>query len=31
VNRSLPDEERQARIQQAVAKLMGSFPSHKPN
>jgi hypothetical protein len=29
VNRNLPDEERQARIQQAVAKTLSSFPSHK--
>lgn len=30
VNRDLSDEERQARIVKAVAKLMASFPSHKP-
>jgi len=28
VNRSLPDEERQARIQAAVAKTFASFPAH---
>ena len=30
VNRSLPDEERQARIQAAVAKTFASFPSQHP-
>jgi len=30
VNRSLSDEERQARIQAAVAKTFASFPAHQP-
>lgn len=30
VNRDLSDEERQARIVKAVAKLLHDFPSHKP-
>ncbi|HZE97460.1 MAG TPA: DUF4136 domain-containing protein, partial [Planctomycetota bacterium] len=30
VNRSLPDEERQRRIQEAVSKTLRNFPSHKP-
>lgn len=30
VNRSLPDEERQKRIQKSVTKLLASFPSQLP-